>query len=203
MPKLFFIRHCKSEANSKNILAGQIDYPLSEKGFIDAKHIAANFTKEFHINRIISSPLLRTLQTAASFSDIFKIKIETDNRLIEQHVGSFSGKTFDELKDNPDYQWDKTKRWDWVPIGGGESYKMVAERVKPFLSDMGFLDKKEKILVVTHAVAMRLIKGHLENTLPLYPEALPGNGEIWEVDYEGLGRKYSLISHYYMNDINQ
>lgn len=199
MPKLFFIRHCESEANSKDLLASQIDFPLSEKGFIDAKHIASNFSKEYQINRVISSPLLRALQTAAPFSEIFKIKIETDIRLIEQHVGSFSGKTFAELKDAPDYQWDKTKRWDWVPIGGGESYKMVAERVKPFLIDMGNPDNKEIILVVTHAVTMRLIKGHLENTLPLYPEALPGNGEIWEVDYKGLGRKYSLISHYYMN----
>jgi broad specificity phosphatase PhoE len=122
MPKLFFIRHCESEANLKNILAGQIDYPLTEKGVKDAKEIAFKFTEEFNIDRIISSPLKRAIWTAAPFSEILKIKTKTDDRLIEQNA---------------------------------------------------------------------------ENTLPVYPEALPGNGEIWEVDFAGLGKSHIIISHFY------
>jgi broad specificity phosphatase PhoE len=192
MPKLFIIRHCESVANSRNLLASRMDFPLSEKGLLSASQIAGNFSKKHKVGRIISSPLTRAMQTAAPFSEIFNLNIETDIRLMEQDFGNFAGRTFEELRDNKEYQWDRSKRWDWIPAGNGESYRMVAQRVLPFLTEVGKLKEGENILIVTHAVTMRMIRGILENTLPLYPENLPANGEIWEVDFEGPGRPYVI-----------
>ena len=91
MPILYFIRHAESEANVKNILASQQDFPLSKKGMDDARQIAEKFSVTNSVDQIISSPLIRAVQTAQPFSDIFNIEINTDHNLMEQHLGRFSG----------------------------------------------------------------------------------------------------------------
>jgi broad specificity phosphatase PhoE len=200
MLKLFFMRHCESEANCKDILASQLDFKLSEKGLKDAEVIASKFAGQFSINRIISSPLTRTLQTAAPFSKIFNIEIETDELLKEQNLGRFAGKSYSEVRNDPEYRWDKSKRWNWIPAGGGESYEMLAGRVKPFLLKLGQIKQNQTILITTHAITLRMLKGHLEMTLPLYSPEIPGNGEIWEVDFSGLGNVHKVKSHVFNID---
>ncbi|RKX83643.1 MAG: histidine phosphatase family protein, partial [Spirochaetes bacterium] len=56
-----------------------------------------------------------------------------------------------------------------------------------------------KYLIVSHAVTLRIIKGLLEDTLPLYPEKIANNGEIWQVDFKGLGNKHIVKSLFYGN----
>ncbi|MDC7241319.1 MAG: histidine phosphatase family protein, partial [Spirochaetales bacterium] len=82
---------------------------------------------------------------------------------------------------------------DWIPEGGGESYAMIADRVKSFFSSFDPEDDRN-VLVVTHAVTFRLIRAVLENTLPLYPESFPNNGEIWKVDFRGVGKRHEIES---------
>ena len=40
MKTIYFIRHAQSEANLKDILASRMDFPLTEKGRVDAETIA-------------------------------------------------------------------------------------------------------------------------------------------------------------------
>ena len=49
-------------------------------------------------------------------------------------------------------------------------------------------------MVFTHAVAMRLIRGTLEQTLPAYPGHLAVNMEIWKVDYQCVGHPHVIES---------
>ena len=59
---------------------------------------------------------------------------------------------------------------------------MIAERVQSFLCDLRLSCKHEKlehVLIVTHAVTLRLFCACLEGTLPSYPEAIAANGEVW------------------------
>ena len=55
------------------------------------------------------------------------------------------------------------------------------------------------ILIVTHAVTLRIIKGMLEDTLPVYPKKIANNGEIWMVEFKGLGNKHAVKSLFYGN----
>jgi len=43
--KLYIIRHAESEANTRNILAGRLDVPLSERGLRDADALAGAFIR--------------------------------------------------------------------------------------------------------------------------------------------------------------
>jgi broad specificity phosphatase PhoE len=179
--KIHIIRHTESEANTKHILAGQLDFPLTLKGKKDAEAIASWYTSHFTPKTIYCSPLLRAKQTAAPFRVSKALPFIEDERLKEHNLGVFQGKTYKEVESDSTYQQDRSKRWNWN-ITHGESYKDIAKRTTSFFEDLNPNDPD--ILIVTHAVAMRLMRGLLENTLPIYPEQLAKNGEIWEIDFK-------------------
>ena len=189
--KIHIIRHTESEANTKKILAGQLDYPLSEKGKQDAKKVASWYTSHFNPTIIYCSPLLRAKQTAAPFREAEAIPLIEDVRLMEHNLGIYQGMTYEEAEADSTYQQDRLKRWDWH-ITKGESYKDIAERIRSFFIDLD--PQGPDTLIVTHAVAMRLMRGLLENTLPVYPGHIPDNGEIWELDFQGVGVKHEIRS---------
>jgi broad specificity phosphatase PhoE len=191
MVKLFLIRHAESEANRLDLLAGQLDYPLTEKGKNDIALIAQQFHLEHEIDMIISSPLKRAVQTAEAFASLYVLPVQTDKRLIEQDIGIFQGKSYAELENDKEYEHDRTKRWNWVPKNG-ESYKMMADRLRFFfeMCNRDFQDKK--VLIVTHAVTLRIIRGLLENTLPLYPSEIAKNGEVWIASLSEIGKTHSI-----------
>ena len=196
MRRLYFIRHTESEANRKNILASQIDFSLSDSGKQQAETIAEAFSGAFSVDAVISSPLLRAYQTATFFTQKGRHRVfEKNAALIEQHLGVFSGMSYEDLEKRSDFCHDRSQRWNWIPDGGGESYRMVAERVLSFFREIERRYATQSLLIVTHAVTMRLIRAVLENTLPAYPDEIPANGEIWEVLFQGIGFRHEIKMH--------
>ena len=182
MTTLFLIRHAQSEANVQDILAGRLNYALTETGKNDANALAAEFAASYSVDTIWSSPLLRAQQTAAPFVLACNAPMRVDARIEEQHMGRFSGLTYAQVEQDPAYCTDRKARWNWVPEGGGESYLMISERVKMFLNDLRAQCAQENlqhVLLVTHAVTLRLFRACLEGTLPIYPEKIAANGELW------------------------
>ncbi len=199
MATLFFMRHAESEANRNRILASQTEVPLTPEGKTAAEKVAEDFLNDFHIDVIVSSPLTRARQTAMPFEKILGVDAEIDPALSEQYFGRFTGMAYDVVKQEPSYERDVAKRWNWIPEGGGESYRMLAKRITPFFKKIEELDCESNILIVSHAVTLRIIKGLLEDTLPLYPEKIANNGEIWQVEFKGLGQKHKIKSLFYGN----
>jgi len=193
MKKLYLIRHAQSQANSQRILASRLPYPLTKEGKEDAERIARELKEITRINRIMTSPLVRAVETAQAFSNQFGLPLEEDIRLAEQELGDYSGMSYDEVKTADRYEPDPLNRWNWIPQGGGESYEMIAQRLLAFFQDLERAPEGN-ILIVTHAVCFRLIRGILENTLPRYPKAFPNNGEIWNVDFDSVGKEHKITS---------
>ena len=182
MTTLYFVRHAESIANAQHLLAGRKDFPLSDIGKADALALAREFSQHYQIDALWCSPLLRAQQTAAPFLNACNTPMQFDQRLIEQDLGRFSGLSYSQAEADPAYCTERSARWDWIPEGGGESYRMIADRVADFFRDFRETcaqNKLEQVLIVTHAVTMRLIRATLECTLPRYPEAIAGNGELW------------------------
>lgn len=196
--RLYFMRHAESEANALDVLGGRLDYALTAKGTSDAQAVAAGFLAAHRIDAIIASPLLRARQTAEPFARATGLRPSLDEAIVEQDMGAFAGKSYAQAEADPAYELDKSRRWDWAPPGGGESYRMIAERIRPFFARLDALARvgPESVLVVTHAVTLRLIVATLEGSLPSYPVSLARNGEILEYDYEGSGRGRLVGSFY-------
>ena len=192
--KLYFVRHAESEANVQDVLAGQLDYPLSEKGRQDAWQVAIEFHRMSPVQYIFSSPLERALQTAEMFAALAGVAIQQNRCLLEQNLGRFSGMTYADVSKEDGYEHDRGKRWHWIPEGGGESYMMLAQRLRPFFSGLRHLPDNADVLIVTHAVTMRIIRALLENTIPQYPLEIARNSEIWQTAFRGLGTPHKITS---------
>ena len=190
---VYFIRHAQSEANKDRYLASRLPVPITPEGLADSKVIASQLSEIVQIKKIISSPLVRAVQTAQPFADEYFLDIVTDPRLEEQNLGVFTGLTYDEVKTMKGYETNPLNRWNWKP-SQGESYSQVADRVLSFFMDREHELKTQDVLIVTHAVTFRMIRAVLEDSLPAYPESFPNNGEIWEVDFQGLGKKHQIRS---------
>lgn len=92
------LRHGESEGNSKGVLQGQSDYPLTTDGLSQAQKIASYWkSKEMHFDLIISSPLQRAFQTAEVIADYLKIPIEYDAAWKERYFGDLQDSNLDEL----------------------------------------------------------------------------------------------------------
>ena len=194
---LCIVRHAESEANERDILASRMDFPLSAAGEQQARTVAEAFCANHAPELIVCSPLKRARQTAEIFGlAAGEPPLLVREEITEVHLGRYSGMTYAELERAEGYVHDKSARWDWVPDGGGESYRMIAERVKPFFEWLNGREEGE-ILVVCHAVTMRLLRAHLEDSLPEYPASIARNGEVWKLDYRGLGRRHAIESLVY------
>ena len=193
MHHLYFIRHVQSQANAFRILASHLPYPVTRAGKLDARRIALELSQKIHPDYLYSSPLLRAIQTAEAFSRVFGLDIIADDNLVEQNLGKFSGMTYRKAKAMPDYRENPLERWNWLPEGG-ESYSMVAGRILKFLNTISSLPDGKTVLIVTHAVVFRVLRGAVENTLPEYPTKFPNNGEIWKIDFHGPGFQHTIES---------
>lgn len=196
--RLFIMRHCESEANAHDLLASQLDFELSDRGRADAHAIAAAFGSQFAPDAVMSSPLLRARQTAEAVAARSGVPVTTCPQIIEQDLGVFAGLSYAEIGRRSDYEHDRTKRWHWVP-DGGESYCDIYARVCRFFLSTVLTSPHRSILIVTHAVTMRLIRAFLENTAPAYPSPIAGNGEIWDATFQAPGsacaiRELQLLS---------
>lgn len=189
MKNIYLMRHAQSEANAKKIIAGHLDFPLSAKGHQEASDAASSF--EENIDVIFTSTLVRTIQTAAPFAAKFAVPLIPRAELMEHNLGKFAGMTEQEMNAAPDYEHNKSARWEWFPPDGGESYKQVADRLIKFFVE---LEKSpyNSVFIVTHAIALRLIKGLMLNTLPVYPTDLAINASIIKIPFEGVGITHTI-----------
>ncbi len=191
--RVYFVRHCEAVSNVQQILAGQMEFPLTEQGLQQAQLIAENFYKKIqHIDSIYVSSQLRTRQTAQPFAHLFNVQPISDERLKEQDWGKFCGKTYQELRSDPQFHHPKTQDWSFKPEGG-EGYADVYQRVMDFFSTLQQLPSQSSVLCVTHGGTMRIIRGILEQTAPhSYSPDVPSNGEIWHIESFQPGRKHHI-----------
>ena len=101
---LTLLRHGESEGNISGLIQGQSDYPLTSSGVEQAKALAS-FWKLSGItfDLILSSPLLRTSQTAEIIADSMHIPIEFDPVWKERDFGHLQGTAIEDLDPNIDF----------------------------------------------------------------------------------------------------
>ena len=137
---LFLVRHGRTLVNAENRLQGRIDHSLDEVGRRQSIEIAGALRK---IDRVISSPLLRALETAAAFNQ----KIDVEPRFIELDYGDFDGILQNEV---PEDVW---KNWrsdiNYRPPNG-ESLAELNSRVCQVLNEIADESRERNVVVVSH-----------------------------------------------------
>ncbi|MBO0902628.1 histidine phosphatase family protein [Jiella sonneratiae] len=140
-PELYLVRHGQTEWNAEGRLQGQVDVPLNALGRSQARRNGRYLRNVLGERaggfRFVASPLGRASETMRILRAEMGFAPEdfaTDERLVELHFGDWQGSTLAEVAGfDPDgIRRRKADKWGFVPPGGrGESYAMLAERVRP------------------------------------------------------------------------
>ncbi len=86
------LRHGESEGNAKGYHQGQTDFPLTAKGVDQVEALSQYWlNQEVTFDTMISSPLLRAMQTAEIIARHLNIPIEQNPLWMERDAGMISG----------------------------------------------------------------------------------------------------------------
>lgn len=147
--KLYIVRHCEAEGQAFG--AG-----LTNEGFKQAQELVGFFSNK-GIEKIISSPYKRAVDTITPLAKANRIEIKIDDRLSERVLST---------RNLPDWQ-EKLKQsftdLDMV-MEGGESSKQAMERVLKVVDEQKKVEEEE-IVLVTHGNLLALL---LKQYLPSF-----------------------------------
>src|SRR5580704_6165330 len=119
---LILLRHGQTDANASRLLLGRADPPLNEVGRRQARALA-QVDGVAGARRVVTSPLLRTSQTAAMLGP----PVVVDDRWIEIDYGRYDGTP---LVDVPAEMWTRWRADPGFAPDKGESLTSVGRRVR-------------------------------------------------------------------------
>jgi probable phosphoglycerate mutase len=155
MTTFLLLRHAHSEANSAGILAGQLEgIALSKDGKAQVNKLISAI-QGIKIDRIISSPMQRCLETVERLAKSRKKRVFIDKRLIEMNYGAFSGEKLSRLARTKDWKVIQRKPSTYR-FPQGESFKELEKRIESLLRELSRKYPKQTILLVTHGDIVRI-----------------------------------------------
>ena len=152
MTKVYLIRHCESLANLQAIIAGRVDFDISEKGALQLEYLSERF-QNIKLDAIYSSPLIRAYKTALAANKYPQAPIIQDERLIEINFGEIDGKPFSSMTEEQKYHWNKQPHL--VTIKGGETVMEAGERFFGALMDIVKQNPDKTIAIAAHGGVYR------------------------------------------------
>jgi broad specificity phosphatase PhoE len=175
----YFVRHGQSEGNAARIFTGQTDSPLTEHGRQQAAAVADELAN-VKFDRIVSSDLSRTRDTAEVIAKRHGLAVEVLPELREIDVGERTGKDFDETAALPGWNEDGFVAWP-----GGESLDQVLGRTLGAVARLTRESPGKTILVVGHGGVNRILLSHFLGILPKLDRTPGGNTNISVVHTDG------------------
>lgn len=164
MAKIFIFRHGETFDNANHTFSGFRQTELTEKGIEEARGIGEKLKSE-KVTKAYQSDLIRSQHTLSLVLGEWhrNVEILTDSRIKERDYGDLTGKNKDEVKkETPDLYALWHRSYDVAPPGG-ESLKMVEERVLEFLNDVLPTFKENDIVFISaHGNSLRPMRRHFE-----------------------------------------
>jgi len=173
MIRLILVRHGQTESNVQRLLQGQSDGVLTKVGKQQAIALAKHLM-DTKIDRILSSDLIRAIDTAKSIASYHGISVEVNQKAREWNCGLLDGLPAEELY--------RARTKSGLPISdfrpeGGETLREVRGRALSFLQEIENSYEGLNVLVCSHGDFLRMLIGcikqktieeandiHLDNT---------------------------------------
>ncbi|MDC3415311.1 histidine phosphatase family protein [Aquibacillus salsiterrae] len=151
MKRLLLIRHCNAEGQHS-------DSPLTREGIKQAR-VLADFLEQvnYPVDRIISSPYLRAIESIKPYADNHHVSVETDERLKERLL---SEEPIDDWLDvlqqsfqDPDFR-----------LRGGESSNDALARSFSIVQDTLESNQHDNVVLVTHGNLLAILLNEFEKS---------------------------------------
>jgi probable phosphoglycerate mutase len=193
MTTIWLARHAET-ATPHLIHGAESDIGLGEHGRHQAAAIAPWF-RERGPNVVVSSGMIRAVDTAAPIAAMCGVPHEIEPDLHERKVGRFSQKTGAEV----DTVWSETvQRWELGEVGyaypGMESFAQIASRVVPAFQRVAAKHSGKRVAIIAHGVVCKvlllsLLRGYgppdwtrLGRAMNLSLSELVPDGEMWRAN---------------------
>lgn len=162
---IYLIRHGETEWNRAGRLQGHGDSALTPLGRAQAALVGRTLRTVLDGHgppHFVVSPLGRTRATASIVAEAMGLPdmdMAHDDRLREVAFGDWEGRRFDEIeRETPGTLARRDADvWRFVPPGG-ESYAMLAARIRPFLDDITQPGTRP-LVIVSHGGTGRVMRG--------------------------------------------
>ncbi|GIO23763.1 histidine phosphatase family protein [Oceanobacillus sp. J11TS1] len=162
---IYIIRHCEAESQAP-------DAPLTAKGKEQARELS-KFLFERNLDRIVSSPFLRAIQTIEPFAAEKHLEIEVDHRLRERVLSSVS---------MPDWmeKLEATYNDFNLKYEGGESSNEAIRRIVEVVHSL-IANDSQNSLIVAHGGIISLLLHHYDKRLSFETWRNLSNPDVYEL----------------------
>ena len=146
--RIIALRHGETAHNAENRLQGQLDIPLNARGRDQARSLGkalgaeagAEIREIDAASAFFASPLVRARETMEIVRDAMGLepgRYKLDARLKELSFGAWEGLTWRDIeaRDPKGLKARSRDKWSFTPPAG-ESYGMLAERLRPWLDGL-------------------------------------------------------------------
>jgi len=174
MTRIYVVRHGETQWNREEVFRGTKDIPLNDTGKKQAEMVGLYFS-HIPVNRIISSPLSRALQTALAIGKTTNIAVDTMEEFTDMNFGIWEGLALREVEERFPLDFSLWKLSpDKIRIESGETLAIVRDRISAGLANISY-DREDTVVIVTHRVICKI--------LILYALGL-GNDHFWDMKYD-------------------
>jgi broad specificity phosphatase PhoE len=210
----FLTRHGETQWNKVGKFQGQFDSPLTEKGYRQARAIAAQLNTH-NVGHIVSSTLPRAEKTAEICQAILNTSLTRTSALIERNFGDWQGKHISEVKPDKNFQ-AIFHQVNTVAPPNGESGIDCAVRFQQALIDISNTVQADNdfqkieiknlartaidnILIVSHGDILRCFLSLMvdnfsdEHAINTHKKAFD-NGCIFQITYQNKKQVFTLVS---------
>jgi 2,3-bisphosphoglycerate-dependent phosphoglycerate mutase len=163
MKNIYMIRHCEAEGQEP-------EAPLTDKGKQQALDLAAFFEKR-KVERIISSPFKRAIQTIQPLASERDIVIEMNHQLSERVLST---------RNMPDWYEKLRETYENLDLTyeGGESSRKAANRIIEVVDEVWKSDA-ENTIIVTHGGLLSLLLNHYDKNFGFEQWATLSNPDVY------------------------
>ncbi|WP_440999092.1 histidine phosphatase family protein [Fodinibius sp. SL11] len=186
---IYLARHGETEYNRCNQIQGRgIDASLNDTGIKQAQAIAQHL-QDVSIQRIFSSSLKRSQQTAEAVAKKYQLEVNTYQDLDEMDFGILEGKPISEIKPELKHLHERWKSGDVdFASAGGESptvvFKRADNRARLILEE----NQKKNLLFVLHGRLLRILLSEwLGYGLKNMHEIPHSNGALYHLRWNSTG----------------
>ena len=132
---------------------------LSPAGHEEAERVAGAMRAR-PVAAVVSSPVQRAAETAASIAAALDLAVQVDPALTEIDCGEWTGVTFEALRDRPAWRrWNRFRSSAAIP--GGESMLAVQARTVAALERLHAVHGNAELVVVSHADVIKAALLHV------------------------------------------
>jgi ribonuclease H / adenosylcobalamin/alpha-ribazole phosphatase len=150
------LRHGQTPMSVQKRYAGRTDAPLTEVGVQQAA-AAAKRLASAGLGVIVTSPLLRTVQTAQAVAAVTGAAVVTDDGFRETDFGAWEGLTFAEVRERWPAELSAWLADPEIAPPGGESFTDVSARVTAALDRLLAARAGQTVLIVSHVTPIKTL----------------------------------------------